>query len=52
MKGVIMNLVKWTPNRSMVNMFDDFDSIINNLFNVKRQDINSWSPAFFCKREQ
>ena len=44
-----MTLVKWTPNRSMVNMFDDFDSIFNNLFNASKQNINSWSPAFSVK---
>ncbi len=39
-----MTLVKWIPNRSSLNIFDDFESIFNNVLNNNHD--NSWSPAF------
>tara|TARA_Y100000590_G_C15327438_1_gene866338 strand:+ start:322 stop:747 length:426 start_codon:yes stop_codon:yes gene_type:complete len=41
-----MNLIKWTPNSTGMNLFNDFDSIFNSILNVDQYKPNHWSPSF------
>ena len=42
-----MTLIKWKPIKPMINMFDDFDSIFDNIFRgCPVNSTNHWNPAF------